>query len=49
MEVEWKFVSRIEISWNWNGTRVEVDFYSGNTVEGSGPYRLDHSGSEPFH
>ena len=39
MEVEWKCVSRVEISWNQNGTRVEVKFYNGNTVEGSGPYK----------
>ena len=29
----WKYVSRVEISWNLNGTRVEVDFYSGNRME----------------
>ena len=39
IEVEWKYESRVEISLNYNGTRVEVNFYNGNTIEGSGPYK----------
>ena len=33
MYLEWKYVGIR------SGTRVEVDFYSGNRIEGSGPYQ----------
>ena len=37
MYLEWKYVGiRMEPEWNQSGTRVEVDFYSGNRIEGSG-------------
>ena len=40
MEVEWKWSRIMHPEWKYLGIRMElVEFYSGSTVEGSGPYK----------